>query len=292
MARARFLVVSDDVDVLEGLVTDLDRRFGRDYAVTGAPPARAADVLNRLAADAQTLALLIVDDRLVSPSALELFARGHERHPAARRVLLIQRGNRSSAHSMVAAMALGQLDYHLDNPWLPLERVLHPAISDFLAAWDRARDAPAVPVRIVGPLQDARSHDMRDMLTRAGVPHWYYDADSEQGRALLLETARPGSALPVVAFHTGTVLADPTDAELMAALGMTTRPSAASCDLAILGSGPAGLAAAVYASSEGLQTMALEPEIPGGQAGTSSLIRNYLGFQHGISGEELAGRAL
>ena len=227
MARAQFLVVSDDVDVLEGLVTDLDRRFGRDYAATGAPPKRAAEVLERLAADSAALALLIIDDRLVSPSALELFARGHERHPAARRVLLIQRGHRSSAHSMVAAMALGQLDYHLDNPWLPLERVLYPAISEFLAAWDRARDAPAVPVRIVGPLQDARSHDMRDTLTRAGVPHWYYDADSEQGRALLLETGRPGSALPVVAFYTGTVLADPTDAELMAALGMTTHPSAA-----------------------------------------------------------------
>ena len=292
MTRAQFLVVSDDVGVLEGLVADLDRRFGRDYAVTGAPAARAAEVMERLAADSHVLALLIIDERLADPSALELFARGREWHPAAKRVLLIQRGNWSSAHPMVAAMALGQVDYHLYNPWFPIERLLYPAISEFLASWTRAQEAPAVPVRIVGLQQDARSYDMRDKLTRAAVPYWFYDSGSEEGRALLLETGRQASVLPVVVFYTGIVLEDPTDAELMATMGMKTRPRATSCDLAILGSGPAGLAAAVYASSEGLQTMVLEPEIPGGQAGTSSLIRNYLGFQRGISGEELAGRAL
>jgi len=150
MTRAQFLVVSDDVGVLEGLVADLDRRFGRDYAVTGAPAARAAEVMERLAADSHVLALLIIDERLADPSALELFARGRKWHPTAKRVLLIQRGNWSSAHPMVAAMALGQVDYHLYNPWFPIERLLYPAISEFLASWTRARDAPAVPVRIVG----------------------------------------------------------------------------------------------------------------------------------------------
>jgi thioredoxin reductase (NADPH) len=124
------------------------------------------------------------------------------------------------------------------------------------------------------------------------VPFWFYDADSEEGRRLLAETGRDGSVLPVVAHFTGRVQDDPTDAQLVAALGMKTRPSSSSCDVLVIGAGPAGLAAAVYASSEGLQTMVLEPDIPGGQAGTSSLIRNYLGFQRGISGEDLAGRAV
>jgi thioredoxin reductase (NADPH) len=288
----RFVVVSDDRLLREALVADLDRRFGRDYDVTAQDPSDAEDVLRHSAAEQRPVALLIVDERVVAPTALELFARGRALHPAAKRVLLVRRGNWSSLHPVVGAMALGHVDYHLYCPWVPLERLLYPAVTDFLAAWDTSRDARVVPLHIVGPERAARSHDLRDKLTRAGIEYRFHDSAGAEGRRLLQQTGRDGSVLPVVALYTGVVLDDPTDAELIATLGMKTGPTTSRCDVAVLGAGPAGLAAAVYASSEGLQTMVLEPEIPGGQAGTSSLIRNYLGFQRGISGEDLAGRAV
>ncbi|HZB21393.1 MAG TPA: FAD-dependent oxidoreductase, partial [Blastococcus sp.] len=287
--RPGFLVVSDDAVLREGLVADLDRRFGRDYAVAGSPSAGAGRALD---AAGDPLALLLVDERVRGSAPMELFARGRELHPAVKRVLLVHRGNWSSVHPVVAAMALGQVDYHLYVPWVPIERILYPAISDFLAAWDTSRDAPVVPLTIVGLPRAARSHDIRDKLARAAIPFRFHEPDSPEGRRVLAAAGRDGSRLPVIASYTGAVLDDPTDADLVEALGMKTRPTTSGCDVVVVGAGPAGLAAAVYASSEGLETMVLEPEIPGGQAGTSSLIRNYLGFQRGISGEELAVRAV
>jgi thioredoxin reductase (NADPH) len=292
MPRPTFLVVSDQQTVREGLIGDLARRFGGDYEISGAGAAEARETLDQLAADARQLALLIVDERLAEPSALDVFAHGRGLHPTAKRILLVNRGNWSPEHPMVAATALGQVDYHLYRPWFPLERILFPAISDFLAAWDTSHDAPVVPLRIVAEPHAARSHELRDKLTRMSLPYWFYGSDSDAGRRLLHETGRDGSVLPVLVYYTGTVLDDPTDAELVSSLGLKTSPSRDSCDVLVVGSGPAGLAAAVYASSEGLQTMVLEPDVPGGQAGTSSMIRNYLGFQRGVSGEDLATRAL
>jgi thioredoxin reductase (NADPH) len=286
--RPGFLAVSDDPVLLDRLVVDLDRRFGRDYDVIGVPSGDADGALE--AADESSLALLLVDERVADP--LAVFARGRTRHRAAKRVLLVHRGNWSSVHPVVAAMALGHVDYHLYVPWIPIERILYPAISDFLAAWDTSRDPPVVPLTIVGPPRSARAHDIRDKLARAAIPFRFHAPDSPEGRRLLAATGRDGSRLPVLMSYTGGVLEDPTDADVVHALGMKTRPTSTRCDVVVVGAGPAGLAAAVYASSEGLQTMVLEPEIPGGQAGTSSLIRNYLGFQRGISGEELAGRAV
>jgi thioredoxin reductase (NADPH) len=174
-------------------------------------------------------------------------------------------------------MALGQVDYHLFDPWFPLERILYPGISEFLAAWDTSQDAHNVSVRIVGRLA-ARSHQVRDLLTRAAVPFWFHEPETVAGRQALAEANEDGSRLPVMLFYSGTILVDPSNADVIEELGMTIRPSSTTCDLVVLGAGPAGLAAAVYAASEGLQTMVVEPEVPGGQAGTSSLIRNYLGF--------------
>ena len=288
----RFLVVSDDARRLADLVSDLERRFGRDYELAGASSPEAPELLRRSAVDGCRLALVVVDERVTGPSPWKLFGQAREVDPAVKRVLLVHRGNWSSLHPVVGAMALGQVDYHLYSPWIPLERILYPAISEILSAWDRSQEAHGVALRVVGYRSDARSHDIQDKLTRAAVPFRFYERDSDEGRALLRETGRSSPRLPVVALYTGTVLEDPTDAELVGAMGMKTRPSASTCDVAVLGAGPAGLAAAVYASSEGLDTLVLEPEIPGGQAGTSSLIRNYLGFQRGISGEDLAGRAV
>ncbi len=193
---------------------------------------------------------------------------------------------------MIEAIAVGQVDFHLWNPWYPLERILYPAVSEFISVWGRSQDAPVVPIRICGLRDSPRSHELRDVLTRAGIPFWFFEEGSDEGRALLEEAGATGGRLPVVVMFTGVVLEDPSNADVVSTLGMKTRPDVEGCDVLIVGAGPAGLAAAVYAASEGLNTMVLEPVVPGGQAGTSALIRNYLGFHHGISGEELIGRAV
>ena len=286
------LVVSPEDQVGTALAADLDRRFGPDYRVRSVRPDDALALLGGLAAGAEGVALLVVDEQAAEPSPDEVFRAGRRLHPDVKRVQLVRRGNWSSEHPLIAAMALGQVDHHLYAPWRPLERILYPAISDILASWDKTQDPSSVALDIVGRPNAPRSHDMRDKLSRAAVPYRFHDADGEVGRRLLQANGCDGSALPVLVFYTGFVMVDPTDAELIAALGMKTRPTTSSCDVVVVGAGPAGLAAAVYASSEGLETMVLEPEIPGGQAGTSSLIRNYLGFQRGISGDDLAGRAV
>jgi thioredoxin reductase (NADPH) len=270
MTSPVFLLV-DGAD--DALGADLERRFGRDYRI-----AREDAVV-----DGDRVALLFGD----TVDALE---RLHVRFPGARRVLLVDRGDWSADHPAIAAMALGRIDFHLYRPWRPLERILYPAVSEFLAAWDAGEEPPAVALRIVGDRDAARSHELRDVLSRVAIPYWFHDAASAEGRALIAETG--ATRLPVVALFDGTVLEDPSHAELMTALGMRSRPDGGRYDVAIVGAGPAGLAAAVYAASEGLRTVVLEPVVPGGQAGTSSLIRNYLGFQRGVSGSDLANRAV
>jgi len=149
-----------------------------------------------------------------------------------------------------------------------------------------------VAIRICGQWSSPRTHEMRDLLTRAAVPFRFYEDDSDEGRASLAEVGVTNGQRPIVAFYTGVVLENPSNSDVAAALGMHTRTHVETCDLLILGAGPAGLAASVYAASEGLHTVILEPVVPGGQAGTSALIRNYLGFHRGVSGEELFSRAV
>ena len=151
---------------------------------------------------------------------------------------------------------------------------------------------PKSPFRIVGPAHSPRAHRLRDDLSRASVPYWYFDHESAEGRQLLHEHDLEGRPLPVVLARNDSVLVNPSHEDLMAKLGFRSSPALRACDVAIVGACPAGLAAAVYATSEGLSTVILEPEIPGGQAGTSSLIRNYLGFPHGLPGDDLTARAL
>ena len=293
MPRPVFLVVAEDGPRLEALTRDLQRRYGADYDVVGAATAAMALTMVKDLANARVVvALLIADERLTEIPAVELLARTRDLHPGAKRILLIERGDWSAAHPAVRAMAIGQIDYHLYAQWRPVERILYPAISEFLAAWDKSREPESVAFRIVGTAHSPRSHQLRDFLSRVGVPYWFYEDDSDQGRQLLREHALDGARLPVAVHYDGSVLVDPSHAELMTKLGVPTSPDVRECDVVMIGAGPAGLAAAVYAASEGLSTLVLEPAVPGGQAGTSSLIRNYLGFQRGISGEDLTNRAI
>jgi len=292
MSRPVIFLVADDGRVLDALAGDLGRRFGTDYRVVAERSPRAAlAALEPLAAGAEDVALVVAARTMAELGGLEVLQRAHELHPEAKRVLLEHRGEWTTGEPIVRAMTLGQLDYVLFHPWKPIESNLYLPVSDFLAGWEKSRAPGVEAVRVVGPTWAASSHRLRDTLARASIPYGFYPDDSEGGRRLLDEAGEDGTRLPVVVFRRGTVLVDPSHAELIAALGLRTHPTAGGCDLLVVGAGPAGLAAAVYAASEGLQTQVLEPAIPGGQAGTSSLIRNYLGFPHGVSGEDLTLRA-
>ena len=285
------LLVAEDRVVLEALAADLGRRFGVDYQLLAEEsPAAALTTLGQLAAGSQQVALLFAGQQMPQLSGVEFLAAAHELHPAAKRVLLVARGDYTAAHPAVRAMTLGQIDYHLFVHWQPAERWLYPPVSEFLADWSKTQQPSFVAIRIVGRQWEPRSHQLRDILTRVAMPYRFYPHDSPAGRQLLREAGQDGSRLPVVVFRTGRVLVDPSHAELTEFLGASTHPASTTYDLAIVGAGPAGLAAAVSAASEGLATLVVEPEVFGGQAGTSSLIRNYPGFPHGISGDVLAFR--
>ena len=293
MGKPLFFLVDDDAPRLEAFAAALRRRFSGDFQVVDQrSPTAALATLERLDAGTE-VAMLIAATSMAEMDGIELLVRAHELQPEAKRVLLVGRGQWAEAHPMVRAMTLGQVDYYLFDPWGEPERWLYQPVSQFLADW-AARRAPAFEeIRIVGERWADRSHELRDLFSRIALPHGFYEPDSETGRELLAQAISAGaSSLPVLVFRSGQVLADPSNAEIAESLGFRSRAEGQAYDVAVVGGGPAGLAAAVYATSEGLRTLVLEPTIFGGQAGTSSLIRNYLGFPHGISGDDLANRAM
>jgi thioredoxin reductase (NADPH) len=293
MSDPILFLVDDRPKVVEALVGDLERRFGRDHRILSeTSPVAALEALAGLAGRGDEVAVVVAGQKMAELPGVLLLLKAHELHPSAKRVLLVGRRDWTPENPAVRAMTLGQIDTYLFEPWLPVGRFLDLPISQVLADWVPSRGRSFEGIRIVGPRWGTRSHELRDMLTRMGIPHGWYQADSVEGRRLLEEAGEDGKRLPVVVFHSGQVFVDPSDAELAAALGFGTRPAAGTYDLVIVGAGPAGLAAAVYAASEGLDTLVVEPRAAGGQAGTSSMIRNYLGFPRGIGGGDLANRAL
>jgi len=282
MGQPILFLVNDQGRVLDALAGDLARRFGVDYQILSEGSSSTALVtLEQLADRSEEVALVIAAERMREVPGVEFLVRAHELYPTAKRVLLVGRRDWASTNPAVRAMSLGQIDTYLFEPWLPVERWLYLPISQVLADWAPSQAASFEGIRIVGPRWGTRSHELRDTLTRMGISHGWYLADSDAGRQLLTEAGQDGSRLPVVVFHSGRVFVDPSNAELAEALGFGTRPGAGAYDLVIVGAGPAGLAAAVYAASEGLRTLVVEPQVVGGQAGTSALIRNYLGFPAG-----------
>jgi thioredoxin reductase (NADPH) len=244
-------------------------------------------------AEVENLAVVISTVVLAGDvTAPELLGGVRHTHPDARRVLLVDRGQWAS-HPVRRAMVLGQVDGYLFVPWMPLEQWLHLPMAEYLADWSRTQKPEITAVTIVGRRWDDRSHALRDILSRAGVPFAFHEPDSEEGRAALADMDLDGSVLPVVRSYSGVlaVAVDPSDITLTELLGLRTPRSRQACDVAIVGAGPARLSAAVYAASERLSTIIIDPSVPGGQAGTSSRIRNYLGFPRGLSGSELTNRA-
>ena len=238
--RPVFLLVAEDGPRLEALARDLKRRYLADYQVVSAVSAGTAlTMLAELADSGAVVALLIADERLLEMPAVDFLARAHDLHPGARRVLLVERGDWSATHPAVCAMALGKIDYHLWAPWYPLERSLYPAMSEFLAAWDKSREPSAAAIQIVGAAHSPHAHRLRDVLSRGGVPYLAFDDDSYQGRQLLREAGLEGGPLPVAVYYDGTVLANPSQADLMATFGFQTNLEVEACDVVIIGAGPA-----------------------------------------------------
>jgi thioredoxin reductase (NADPH) len=269
---------------------ELCKRYGTDYRVVTAGSAQEAlTALGKLRDGQCQVSLVLAGQWLPDATGTELLARVRQLDPAARRVLLITWGDQASMKAVVQATVLGDLDAYMVRPGTPPDEVFHRSVTEQLGEWARSNLPGIEVVRVVGEEWAARSHELRELLGRNGVPFSFYPADSPEGQ-LLLEPGS-GKTLPTVVMFDGRVLADPSNAEVAEALGVPTKPGSGRYDVTVIGAGPAGLAAAVYGASEGLSTVVVEPEAIGGQAGTSSLIRNYLGFPSGVSGGDLAVRA-
>src|SRR5947209_9280148 len=288
MARSVVLpvlfVVDHDASSLEVLLSDLSRRFGNDFSVRGeTSPEAALAALQEMAAANEPAALLLVDD-----VASEFLARAHELHPGAKRVLLVDR-DYSSTSPAVQAMALGRADYHIVRPWAD-DEMMYRAMSEYLSSWTGEQEPNFEEFRIVAAEGDSRVLQLRNVMRRFSMPFGAYAVESEAGRRLLDQAGLDATRLPVVIRYDGQVMIDPSLPDLAGAVGVSIKNDIDTCEVAIVGAGPAGLTAAVYAASEGLETVMLERAISGGQAGTSPLIRNYPGFPHGINGGLLMER--
>jgi thioredoxin reductase (NADPH) len=292
MRQPVLLAVDSDQDILANIERDLIRRFAADYRiVTTETPESAFAELDV----ADQVALIIAGQWLAGTTGVDFLTACHPRHPTAKRLILITYGDIAAGTAAVRAMALGQLDHYLNKPWGDPELELYPMVSELLSQRVRAVVAAGSQpeaVKIVGPRRSARSHELRDLLARNNVSHGFYDVAKAEGRRLLEQAGVEAGDRPIALLFDGRVLVDPPNEGIAEALGVQTRPAGIRYDLAVVGGGPAGLTAAMYAASEGLATLLLEREAIGGQAGTTSMIRNYLGFPRGISGRELASRAV
>jgi thioredoxin reductase (NADPH) len=293
MTQPVLVAVADDGEVLTALQAALRRRFGADYQVLAEPsPTAALQTLERLRRDNVAVAVILADQWMPQMTGLELLARARQLHPTARRMLLCGIWDSSVNQPMSQAMTLGRLDGWVVKPWEPAEEYLYLPVTEQLTEWLRATGQPGfAPIQIVGQQWAPRSHELRDLLERNAIGYRFFPHDSEAGQQLLREHGQDGTRLPVLVLFDGRVLVDPSNQEGAAAIGIATRPEKDRYDLVVVGAGPAGLSAATYGASEGLHTLMVEPEALGGQAGSSSLIRNYLGFPAGVSGRTLGRRA-
>lgn len=290
------LAVDDDPDVIGLIGHELTKRYGDDYRVMTARAASTAIAeLERLRDAGDRVALVLADQWLPDGTGSELLTTACGLHPHAKRLLLVSWGDWSvdaTARPLRHAIGLGHIDYYLLKPWLPSDELFHRTITEFLHEWVGSDASVPKELTLVAAGDSERGAELRSLLSRNRVPFVFLDSASAEGRSLLHESLLDDAGVPVVVKRNGLVLVDPSNAELAEAYGVvTTVRGGREFDVAVVGAGPSGLAAAVYASSEGLRTIVIERESIGGQAGSSSKIRNYLGFQRGISGADLAQRA-
>jgi thioredoxin reductase (NADPH) len=302
--RPLLLAVDPDPGLLNRIEGELQRSFGSDFRVRGELSADdALHVLRGAKARGERVAVVLSDPDPGGMTGARLLAEVLRLHPDARRALLVAWGSwadRGTARAILAAMAVGEINYYVLKPWIRRDELFHRTVAEFVQEWSRSEVANLREVVVLADINSARAHEIRDLLIRNGIPNAFRERGSELADAVLRELDAMGLDVPeesivvwMPAIDPRRVLFDPTDADIAQAWGVATdlhEEEVREFDVLIIGSGPAGLGSAVYASSEGLRTLVVEREAIGGQAGSSSLIRNYLGFSRGISGSELAQR--
>jgi thioredoxin reductase (NADPH) len=290
MSKPVILAVDDDVSVLEAVVQDLRRRYAASYRILRASSGQAAlDLGKQLKQRTESVALFLSDQRMPGMNGTEFLERSIEIFPDAKRALLTAYSDTEAA---IRAINAARIHYYLTKPWDPPEEKLYPVVDDLIESWRDTHKPPFEGLRVVGARYTLRDHEVRQFLTGNRIPYVWLDVEnSSEAKQLLQENSLNDAKLPVVFFQDGSFLEHPEPIRIAEKVGMRTQPSSDVYDLVVLGAGLAGLAAGVYGASEGLRTLLIENEAPGGQAGTSSMIRNYLGFHTGVSGAELARRA-
>ncbi|UFP94266.1 FAD-dependent oxidoreductase [Gloeobacter morelensis] len=291
MAKPAMLTIDDDPEVLQAVGRDLQSKYGGRFRVLRADSgASALATLKQLQLRNQPVALFLVDQRMPQMSGVEFLEKALPLFPEAKRVLLTAYADTDAA---IRAINSVRTDYYLLKPWDPPEERLYPVLDDLLDDWLANHKPPFEGIRVVGNRWSPQSHGVKDFLARQQVPYQWLDLEIQPEAQQLLAAAGDDQVhLPLVVFADGSRLAQPTNAEIAQKLGLRTRAERPFYDLMIVGGGPAGLAAAVYGASEGLSTVIVERQAPGGQAGSSSRIENYLGFPVGLSGADLARRAV
>src|SRR5271156_696019 len=294
MQKPVILTVDDDPEVLRAVERDLKKRYEERYRVLRAESGRVAlDLLRRLQQRNDAVALRLVDHRMPEMNGVELLQEAIKLYPNAKRTLLTAYADTDAA---IKAINDVQLNHYLLKPWDPPEQELYPVLDDLLNDWSASFHPPFDGIRVLGTRWSSKSYDIRNFLARNQVPYQWLDADAANRDAeveRILKTFAPEDLkLPLVMFPDGSCVSEPQTQDLAQRLGLRTRAGLEFYDVAIVGGGPAGLAAAVYGASEGLKTIMIEKEAPGGQAGLSSRIENYLGFPLGLTGGDLARRAV
>jgi len=292
MEKPVILTIDDDPVVLQAIARDLRQQYGDRFRIVRADSgAKALEVTQQLKLRGNTVALFLADQRMPQMSGVEFLEQAGKIFPAAKRALLTAYADTDAA---IDSINKAQLDYYLLKPWDPPEEKLYPVLDDLIQDWQAGFKPEFQGVKIVSDRWSPDSHALRDFLARNQVPYRWLDIESDREAQQLLAyaTAAATPKLPLVLLPDGEQLVQPSTAELAQQVGMQTEAENPFYDLVIVGGGPGGLAAAVYGASEGLRTVAIEREAPGGQAGTSSRIENYLGFPTGLSGGDLARRAV
>ncbi len=294
--RPVLVAIDDDAEALGRVGSELQRRFGSDFHIVTEDSGSAGMAeLEALKASGADVAVVLADQWMPGLSGSELLSRVRGLFPRAQRGLLVEWGawgDQDTADAVLRAMALGYMDYYVLKPWQSPDELFHRTIAEFVHEWSRSATSRPREVTLVARAELPRTHELRSLLSRNGVPYAFHDCDTQQGAELLDEVGHQGETDPVVLTVDGRVLLDPSNASLARAYGMQTDlKDQREYDVIVVGAGPSGLSAAVAAASEGLTTLVIEGESIGGQAGSSSLIRNYLGFSRGITGAELAQRA-
>jgi thioredoxin reductase (NADPH) len=290
MPKPVLLAIDDDTSVLEAVVQDLRRHYGQDYRIVRAASGAAAlDICRQLQERKDTVALMLSDQRMPGMTGVDFLQQALKIYPNAKRVLLTAYADTEAA---IRAINSAKIHYYLNKPWDPPEEKLYPILDDLLESWKQGYKPPFDGIRVVGVRWSAVDHAVRDFLSRNRIPYqWLNPETNPESLELLKEKGIDDTKLPVILFGDGTALVQPSSTEIAAKVGLRTQAQQEFYDVVVIGAGPAGLAAGVYGASEGLRTLVVEASAPGGQAGSSSKIENYLGFPEGLSGEELAKRA-